>query len=206
MAAGVAVAGSDESWGDAGMKLVFLLEEYSAKILLDELLPKILPEDVEFQTIPHNGKKALESAIPKKLRGWNEPDVRFVILEDQDAKDCVELKTYLRSLCEPTKKPVLVRIACQELESWYFGDMHAVALAYQKPKLLRISEQKKYRIPDRIPSPKEEFYKLVPEHQQMAGAKRIGAFMTIEQNTSVSFQFFVDGVRRLANQTCVAQS
>lgn len=181
------------------MKLVFLLEEPSAKYILDELLPKILPEGVEFQTISHNGKSALERSIPKKLRGWNEPDVRFVILEDQDTKDCIELKKKLVSLCEPAGKPVLVRIACQELESWYFGDMRAVALAYNKPKLQSISEQKKYRIPDRIPSPKDELYRLIPEHQQIAGAKRIAPYMSIEDNTSVSFRVFVDGVRRLSN-------
>ena len=67
------------------MKLVFLLEEPSMKYLLDELLPKILPEGVEFQTISHTGKRALERSIPRKLRGWNEPgDVRFVILHDQE--------------------------------------------------------------------------------------------------------------------------
>ena len=78
------------------MKLVFLLEEPSTKYLLDELLPRILPEGVLFQTIPHNGKHALEKSIPRKLRGWNEPgDVRFVILQDQDTKNCYELKKAL---------------------------------------------------------------------------------------------------------------
>ena len=38
------------------MKLVFLLEEQSMKYLLDGILPKILPECVNFQTIPHEGK------------------------------------------------------------------------------------------------------------------------------------------------------
>ena len=82
------------------MKLVFLLEEPSMKYLLDELLPRILPENVEFQTIPHKGKQALERSIPRKLRGWTEPgDVRFVILHDQDTKDCVKLKQDLMALC-----------------------------------------------------------------------------------------------------------
>lgn len=179
------------------MKLVFLLEEPSTKCLLDVLLPKILPEDVEFQTIPHRGKRDLQKSIPRKLRGWNEPgDVRFVIVHDQDAKDCIKLKQELLSLCEGTGKKVLVRIACQEMESWYFGDVNALAIAYDKPKLSRISTQKKYRIPDDIPSPKEELYKLVPEHQQIEGAKRVAPYMNIESNTSTSFNQFVTGVRR----------
>lgn len=183
------------------MKLVFLLEEPSMKYLLDELLPKILPKDVEFLTISHTGKQALERSIPRKLRGWNEPgDVRFVILHDQDTKDCVKLKQDLVTLCSGTGKAVLVRIACQEMESWYFGDVNALALAYDRPKLRQLSFQRKYRTPDNIPAPKEELYKLIPEHQQIAGAKRVAPYMTIECNTSISFQQFVSGIRRFVQQ------
>lgn len=183
------------------MKLVFLLEEPSMKYLLDELLPRILPENVEFQTIPHKGKQALERSIPRKLRGWNEPgDVRFVILHDQDTKDCVKLKQDLMALCVGTGKAVLIRIACQEMESWYFGDVNALALAYDRPKLRQISSQRKYRIPDDIPTPKEELYKLIPEHQQIAGARRVAPYMAIENNTSISFQHFISGIRRFVQQ------
>ncbi len=180
------------------MKLVFLLEEPSMKYLLDEILPRILPDGVSFQTIPHNGKRALEKSIPRKLRGWNEPEVRFIILHDQDEKDCRELKKSLLSLCKGTEQAVLIRIACQEMEAWYFGDMEALALAYHNPKLRKIPAQKKYRVPDGIPSPKEELYRLIPEHQQIAGAKRIAPYMVVERNTSESFRQFVAGVRRFA--------
>ena len=180
------------------MKLIFLLEEASMKYLLDELLPKILPAEVEFVTISHSGKRALEQSIPKKLRGWQEPgDIRFVIVHDQDNKNCIELKQSLRALCESTGKSALIRIACQEMESWYFGDTNALAQAYNNPKLKEISNKKKYRIPDEIPSPKDTLYKLVPEHQQIAGAKRVAKYMDIDHNTSTSFNFFVSGIRRL---------
>ena len=167
--------------------------------MLDELLPKILPDGVTFQTIPHNGKHALVKSIPRKLRGWNEPgDVRFVILHDQDTKDCRELKKALLALCEGTGRQVLVRIACQEMESWYFGDMRALAIAYDNPKLSELPARKKYRTPDDIPSPKEELYRLIPEHHQIAGARKVAPHMNIEKNTSESFQQFVRGVRRFA--------
>lgn len=183
------------------MKLVFLLEESSMKYLLDELLPKILPEGIDFLTIPHNGKRGLEKSIPRKLRGWNEPgDIRFVILHDQDTKDCRKLKQSLLSLCEGTGRSVLVRIACQEMESWYFGDVEALALAYHKPKLRDLSAQKKYRIPDAIPSPKEELHRLIPEHQQIAGAKCIAPYMQINRNTSESFQQFINGLHNFVRR------
>lgn len=172
------------------------------KHLLDELLPRILPQGVLFQTIPHNGKRALERSIPRKLRGWNEPgDIRFVILHDQDTKDCKELKRALLELCKEIDRPVMVRIVCQELESWYFGDLQALAAAYDKPKLNKLSSQKRFRVPDAIPDPKRELYRLLPEHDQISGAKRVAPYMNIEQNTSESFRQFVSGVQRLAEAT-----
>lgn len=183
------------------MKLIFLLEEPSMKYLLDELLPRILPPDVTFQTIPHHGKRDLERSIPRKLRGWKEPgDIRFVILHDQDTKDCVSLKQELLQLCAVTDRPCLVRIACQEMEAWYFGDIDALCAAYDRPKLREVIGKKKFRVPDAIPDPKEELYRLIPEHQQISGAKRVAPHMDIERNTLASFQQFVRGVRRLACQ------
>lgn len=183
------------------MKLVFLLEEQSMKYLLDELLPRILPQGVEFQTVPHAGKRALEKAIPIKLRAWNEPgDVRFVVVHDQDSKDCRQLKQQLVDMCQGTGKQVLIRIACQELEAWYFGDLAAMEQAYGKKKLAVLADKQQYRVPDLIPRPKEALYKLLPEHQQIGGARRVGPLMDVERNTSTSFQMFVSGVRRLATE------
>ena len=68
-------------------ELVFLLEETSMKQLLDVFLPKILPVDIAFRTIPHNGKSDLEKSIPIKLRAWK-GDVSFVVLHDKDSNDC----------------------------------------------------------------------------------------------------------------------
>ena len=182
------------------MKLVFLLEEPSMKYLLDSLLPRILPSDVYFQTIPHSGKRALERSIPIKLRAWNEPgEIKFVIVHDQDNKDCVLLKKQLLKLCNNTKRQVLVRIACQEMEAWYLGDFNALSKAYNNPKLLSFAKKSRYRYPDDIPMPKEELRKIVPEYQQILGAKTIGPFMDIENNNSISFQQFVTGVRRIVN-------
>ena len=183
------------------MKLVFLLEEMSTKTLLDRLLPSVLPPDVPFVTIPHAGKQALERSIPRKLKAWNEPDVSFIIVEDQDTSDCLALKQRLQQLCDDTGKEALIRIACQEMEAWYFGDLNAVAEAYGKPRLKELSRKSKFRDPDAIPSPKEELYKLVPEHQQILGAKMIAPHMSIEKNTSVSFQVLMKGIKRILDRS-----
>lgn len=183
------------------MKLIFLLEEPSMKYLLDGLLPRILPEGTEFQTLPHQGKNDLQRSIPHKLRGWNEPgEIRFVIVHDQDTQDCVALKEKLLQLCQPAAtRPFLVRIACQELESWYWGDVSALTKAYNNPKLANAAQKKKFRIPDQIPNPKEALRRLCPDYQQLDGAQRIAPYMDIENNTSASFRCFLSGVRRLAS-------
>ena len=51
------------------MKLVFLLEEESMKHFLDGILPKILPPDVGFITVPHEGKSDLQKSVPIKQIG-----------------------------------------------------------------------------------------------------------------------------------------
>ena len=66
------------------------------------------------------------------MAGWNVPDTKFVILHDQDSADCKELKQKLRRIVEQTGKEAVIRIVCRELESWYFGDLRAVSLAYNE--------------------------------------------------------------------------
>ena len=137
------------------MKLVFLLEEESMKHFLDGILPKILPPDVGFITVPHEGKSDLQKSVPIKLRAWKEPGVKFVIVQDQDTGDCRELKRKLVELCGDTTQEVLIRIACHELEAWYFGDLEAVSKAYGK-NITVLAKKKQYRVPDDIISPKRE--------------------------------------------------
>ncbi len=134
-----------------------------------------------------------------KLRHWSEAeDVRFMIVLDRDSHDCIALKEEIRALCCGTVHDFRIRIACQELEAWYFGDLAAVSAAYGKD-VTKYARQKKYRMPDEIRDPKETLKRLLPEHRfQREGARRIGEFFNAEQNTSKSFQVFLAGVRSLA--------
>ena len=74
------------------INLVFMLEEQSAKVLLDNLLPRLLPETVSFKCLPHEGKQDLEKSIPIKLKHWNVPNTWFVILRDKDQNDAEALQ------------------------------------------------------------------------------------------------------------------
>jgi len=178
------------------MRVIFMVEEPSMKALLEVILPQILPIDIELLIIPHSGKSDLAKSIPRKLRIWHRPDDKFVIVHDQDSNDCVKLKSDLISLCKSGKNEYLVRIVCIELESWYFGDLKAVSLAYGK-NVSQFARKRKYREPDKIVNAKDELRRLIPTYQPLEGAKKIAAFMEVDNNTSHSFNTFVRGVKMI---------
>jgi len=181
-------------------KIVFLLEEPSMRELLDRLLPELLPRGVDFMTIPHEGKQDLEKSIPRKLRAWKEPGVRFIIVRDQDGGDCYRIKDNLISICtRGGRADSVVRIVCNELESWFLGDLAAVATAYDRPSIVRLQRKKKYRNPDSITNAAEELKKLVPEYQKLQGARRIAEHIDKDRNLSNSFHVFLEGVLRVIN-------
>ena len=95
-----------------------------------------------------------------------------------------------------SERRVLIRIACRELEAWYWGDLAAVSEAYGVD-LNYLSAKRKYRNPDSIDHPKKELKRYIPQMGQIEGARRIAPHMNLGENTSRSFQVFVQGVKRL---------
>ena len=179
-------------------ELVFLLEEESMKALLDVLLPQILPNDITFRCIPHEGKQDLEKSIPRKLRAWQTPNTSFVIVRDKDRADCLKVKKHLVELCQQAgRTDCLVRIACHELESWFLGDLAAIEKAFNIKKLAAQQQNRKYKEPDKLSNASEEIEKLVKGYRKISGAKKIAAHMTIHQNYSHSFNCFISGVSGL---------
>lgn len=169
-------------------RIVFLLEERSMKVLLEGFLPRAFP-DLHFLCIQHDGKQDLEKSIPRKLRAWKEPGVRFVVVRDNDSGDCRRLKDRLAELCSGAgREDTLVRIACQELEAWYFGDPDALADAFGKESLRTIGNRARYRRSDSITNPSREIVRIIPEFQKVSGARRIAPHLSEARNQSPSFQ------------------
>lgn len=182
------------------LHLVFLLEEPSAKSVLDGLLLRMLPKGkgISFETIAHRGKSDLCKSIPHKLQAWQTPNTRFIVLHDQDNHDCRLLKQDLSKLCQQAgRDDVLIRIVCRELEAWYFGDLSALEQVFQVKKLQALARKQKYRIPDNIDKPANELEKLIKGFQKGLAARNMPQYMDIEHNNSVSFQQFVQGVQQL---------
>lgn len=61
-------------------ELVFLLEEDSAKALLESLLPRLLSADFPCRFIAFEGKQDLERQMVKRIRGYQNPEARFCVL------------------------------------------------------------------------------------------------------------------------------
>ena len=119
------------------MKIVFMLEEPSAKSMLQVIVPKIIPKHIQVQYVSFDGKTNLEKELERKLRWWLEPDTCFLIMRDQDLEDCRVLKDRLLKIVEKSGKESVsvIRIACHELETFFLGDLVAVEKVYPSPVL-----------------------------------------------------------------------
>lgn len=143
------------------MHVAFLLEEESAREALARLVPQLLPGGCSARFHVFQGKRNLLARLPDRLRGyssWLPVDARIVVLVDADSDDCRALKARLEhaaaSVGLVTKTvpnrhgrfSVLNRLAVEELEAWFFGDVAALCSAYPRlPATLG-----SYRDPDAI--------------------------------------------------------
>jgi hypothetical protein len=181
-------------------QVVFMLEEASMKAFLEGLLPRIAPE-LPCVFVAHEGKQDLEKSLPKKLRAWQVPGARFVVVRDQDSADCVEVKRRLAKIAMDAGKPdAVVRIACRELEAWLLGDVDGLAKALNAPKLTEIACKQKFRDPDHLGSPSRELRQLLGSYSKTAGAREAGGHIGWAHNQSTSFRHFVRAVQRLASE------
>ena len=178
-------------------RVVFLLEEASMRDLLNGLLPRLYP-DLTFLCLAHEGKSDLEKSIPRKLRAWREPGVRFVVLRDNDGDDCLRLKQRLMQSCRAAGRPdTVVRIACQELEAWYLGEPDALADAFEIEKLREIGRNARFRDPDAVQQPSKALRRLVPGFRKVNGARTMASYLSRERNRSGSFQVLLSGLDRV---------
>ncbi len=197
-------------------KLVFWLEELSAKAMLESLIPRLFINEVGLNNLkieyhPFQGKSDLEKNISKRIGKYVLPDgykVAHLILRDQDAGDCkVIKKKLLESISMGTNCPLLVRIACHELESFYLADLMAVENALHIPNLRLLQNKKTYRSPDSKRSPADLLDKITEGiYQKVSGSREIGKFLDIYNQRSLSFYHLVKGIKSLLMQIGISPS
>lgn len=180
--------------------LVFLLEEPSARAMLQAVLPRVLPPQVTVQYMVFEGKQDLHKRLALRLRHWRAPDSRFVVLRDQDSDDCRQVRAELLRLCaEGGRSDALVRVACHELESFYLGDLAAVEQGLGVPGLGVQQDRRKFRAPDALANASEELGKLTQQrYQKLSGSRAIAGHLRVDGgNRSRSFNALLEGVRRM---------
>lgn len=185
-------------------ELVFLLEELSAKSMLESLLPRMLHDEIRVRCIPFEGKQDLERQLMRKIRAYQNPEARFIVLRDLDSHpDCMTVKRKLLDLCEESGKAdkCLVRIACKELETFYLADLLAVEQALELSGLAKQQQSKKFRNPDNLGSPSVELKNLTRQrYEKVAGSRAIGKHLNLENERSPSFRNLIGAIRKMENE------
>lgn len=201
------------------MNLEVLVEERSAEQALRVLLSRIVP-NAAFEVRVFQGKTDLLKKLPDRIRGYatwiTRADTCLVVLVDRDDDDCLALKADLEKMAAaaglPTAKvapvdsraDVINRIAVEELEAWFFGDVPALCAAY--PRIpVSLGQQAKYRDPDAIVGGTWEALERVLQARgyhlggfaKVAAATEIARHMNVDANRSQSSSVFRDGVRQL---------
>ncbi len=185
------------------VQLVFLLEERSAKEMLDGLLPRLFARPVSYRCIVFEGKQDLEKQLVRRIRGYRAPGARFIVMRDQDSGDCHRVKERLLAMCRHAGHPeALIRIPCRELESWYLADLKAVEEGLSITGISGLQSQGKYRNPDMLASPDLELDRITKgRYQKISGSRAIGPHLDLANARSKSFRVFVEGLKRIAGAT-----
>lgn len=181
--------------------LVCLLEEPSAKAMLENILPRILPDEIIVKYKVFEGKQDLEKHIENKLKFWLAPNSIFLVMRDQDSGNCKEIKENLIQKVKASGKHnrTIIRIACRELESFYLGDLKAVEKGLEIKNLGLKQVDSKYRTPDKHHNAFEILEALThKKYQKISGSRAIGFHLNLGGlNKSVSFNVLIDGIKKL---------
>ncbi|MBN2378223.1 DUF4276 family protein [candidate division WOR-3 bacterium] len=201
------------------MHIEFLVEEPSAEEVLKRIIPRLFYKEIIYRILTHQGKKDLLSKLPCRLKGysrWIPKNYRIVILVDRDNENCHTLKSALEQAAlisglttkssVQTHEPfqILNRLAIEEIEAWFFGDVQALNSAFPRvPETL--GRKAKYRNPDAISGgTKEALEKVFQSYgyyktgmPRIEVAKKVSSFMNPSINKSKSFQTFKDGIEKL---------
>lgn len=199
-------------------KIIFFVEEPSAREALGQILPKINSE-IEIQIMHFQCKSDFLNNIHDRLVGyktWLPESWKIIVLIDRDDDDCGYLKGklegYATSAGFSTKTSpnfngnfqVINRIIIEELEAWFFGDWQAVRTAYPKVPQT-IPSKAPYRDPDAIAGGTWEALERIFQKagyyksglSKIECARKISLHMNVDRNTSRSFIVFRDAIREV---------
>jgi hypothetical protein len=196
------------------MTLHLLVEGPSEHAFLERWAPRLLHE-TEVRIHPHQGKgelprhlasrpsperRGLLDQLPAKLRGFansDEPDKhRILVLVDADNDDAEDLAAQISKVAGKVAPglSVIVRVAVEETEAFYLGDLKALRDAFPTADMTLARSYK----PDSICGTWELFGKVVNDGggNKVAWAEAMGPVVTTraEESRSSSFKKLVRGL------------
>lgn len=186
--------------------IIFLVEDLSMRKFLEGILPRLDFAPYHFEIKHHNGKEDLLANLSKVSPTLSKRATHLVVLIDKDKQDCIQLKQKLREKMVNCSCHYTLRIACYELESWFLGDLNAIAQCSSKFKLHFFQNKLKYQYTDNItdPKPSTELETIVLDWKTLYASKpkfaeTISKFITLElgQNHSQSFNVFLNTLLQL---------
>lgn len=203
------------------MHLEILVEEQSAEAALQNIIPRIVGNEISFRIITHQGKTDLLKKLAPKLKAyskWITDEIKIVVLVDLDRDDCKELKKKLNKISKDSGLTIktsigelsndfqiLNRIAIEELEAWFFGDKKAIKKTYKRVNSNELNKPR-YSNPDAISNTWEELERLLQKfHYYSSGlskiqnARIISKNMDVQNNYSKSFIVFRDGLLQIVS-------
>jgi hypothetical protein len=194
-----------------------LTEEPSMARTLETLFSTHLPATLSYGIIQFNGVEQFFDRLPERLAGyraWVTEEYRIVLLCDGDDEDCRARKGRIEKIAldagfatKAAPAPdggfaVVSRLAIEELEAWFFGDVPALCAAYPGVPA-SLGEQRRYRDPDAIRDTAEALLRVLQGAGHYKGLTRLpklevaGAVsekMEPATNRSRSFRVFWDTV------------
>lgn len=199
------------------MTLHLLVEGPSERAFLEPWLQRLLP-GVPVKVHPHQGKGALPDDIdaapspvrrgvldqlPAKLRAFGRDsslELGVLVLVDADDDDCVDLANRIREVARHVAPELrfAARVAVEEMEAFYLGDLAALRRAYPDADLARAEEYD----PDSVCGTWELFGQIVGDGggNKVAWAAAMGPRVTTTpgKSRSPSFRALIRALKRLA--------
>lgn len=213
------------------MHFEILTEDASGAALVDAILPRVLGSNgarhswrlITFRGIGRLPRNLQAKASPKAqtilhklpaiLKGYGKmqsPELRVMVLVDNDTKDCILFKRELLAVLESCvpRPHALIRIAVQETEAWLIGDSDAVRAAFPSADRKRLTAFRgddfdgnwEYLAEAIHPGDSRKLAALgYPElgMRKVEWAQRIGQKIDPARNRSESFGVFLSGIRKL---------
>jgi len=196
-------------------RLEILVEEPSMEAALREIMPRILQDRARWKPINMGNKDKLLKALPARLRAYrkridNGEDLKIIVLVDRDGDNCEQLKHRLETIAREagltTKTAskgqgdfqVVTRIAIEELEAWFMGDVDALKAAF--------SSLSSAKFPGNFSNPDnggtwERLHRFLKRngiyrksYPKIEAARKIAKHMEPGRNRSRSFHNFLQGV------------